>query len=212
MLQLDALLTNIMVELPGCSEPLARQVLVRVASEFCARTLLWSEVLEPVGLVEGERDCEIDVPADAYMVSVQSVWCDQQLLTPATPAELQLRMPNWRDATGTPTHYNRSPSREVLSVYPRPSKNGEMLQVAAAFSLLPKARSVPDLFLDAEYFDALCAGAKARLMAMPGQNWSAPQLAQFYMTQFENGVSAALAEVAHGGVAGPLIVQPRRFL
>lgn len=211
-MRLDAFLSNILVELPGCSDPLAQQALLRTASEFCTRTLVWSEILDPITLDEGERDYELDVPSGAYVCMVQGVWRNNQQLSPTTMMDLQRRLPDWRTARGSPAFYNCAPDRAVLSVFPAPAaQGGEPMVVRAAFSLLHDAREVPELFAGA-FFGALCAGAKARLMAMPGQNWSNPALTPYYQAQFDSGIADALAEVAHDGVPGSLTVQPRRFL
>lgn len=211
-MNLDSFLNSIMIEVPGCSDPLARQMVLDAAGEFCQRTLAWDELADPVSLVDGERNYDIDAPTGARAFVVRDVWVDARQLKPVTMAELQSVLPAWRTATSTdPLFYNAALDREQLSVFPTPlGASGSQMVMRVA--LMPKsgATTLPD-FLGTYYMDAITAGAKARLMAIPNQAFTNFKLVPLMRQQFDEGVFQACAESLHARVPGLVSVRPRQF-
>lgn len=206
-------LPHFMVELPGCSVPLAMQTLVRVAHEFCQRTLVWDEVQDPFRLVSGLRDYDLEVPTGAAVAMVREVWMGNRLLRPTTMPALQLVLPAWQTATSSaPAFYNLAADRLAISFFPIPS-GAITVPVVMRVAYVPanNATSLPDV-LGTQYLDAICAGVKSRLMAMPAMTWSQPPLVPFYREQFERGIDQAKAESLHDRAQGAVGVRPRRFI
>lgn len=209
---LDNFLPHVLVELPGCSDPLVKQTLLSCAIEFCQMSLCWDEVQDPVALVDNTRDYDLEAPSGAVPYLVKSVWVGARQLTPVTLRNLQSVLPGWRDATGSePMYYNAAIDRSQLSVYPLPlNTNGATLVVRVALAPRRNASVLPD-FLGDQYLDAIAAGVKSRLMAMPGQAWSNLPLVPFYRQTFLDGIFTAKAEMLHERVVGTVTVAPRAF-
>lgn len=212
-MKLTDFMPHLMVELPGCSMPLVMQTLVRVAHEFCQRTLAWDEMQDPFSLVSGVRDYDLEAPTGAVPFMVRDVWMGNRRLRPVTIAELQQVLPGWQKAASSaPAFYNLAADRATVSLFPTP-KGEFVAQVVMRVAYVPanNATSLPD-FLGTQYLDAICAGAKSRLMAMPAQTWSQPALVPFYRDQFDRGIDQAKAESLHERVQGTVTAQPRRFI
>lgn len=193
-------------EVIGCPDPTLNQAIVMAAIEFCRESQSWTETLDPVTLVNGTRDYELDVPMNAYLYTVRDVWVGSRRLSPALQSDVS------RDETGSePSTYNMAADRTMLSVYPVPAAvMGASLVVRATFTPTASATTLPD-YLGHRYMDAVTSGAKARLMAMPGVPWSNPQLAVYYKSVLDAAVITARIEEAHDRVPGTIFVKPRSF-
>lgn len=135
-------------------------------------------------------------------------------LNPTTLPELQRRLPNWQQGSSAePAFYNLAADRSTLSLFPIPQAPFIVPEVVVRVAYVPagQAKTLPD-FLGTQYLDAVCAGVKSRLMAMPSMAWTQPSLVSFYRDQFERGMDQAKAESLHDRAQGPVMVQPRRFI
>lgn len=193
-------------EVIGCPDPTLNQAIVMAAIEFCRESQAWTETLDPILLLNGVRDYELDVPTDAYLYTVRDVWVGLRLLTPRVQIEVE------QGATSSePAFYNMAADRTMLSVYPVPaSVTGSAMVVRTTLTPTAAAKTLPD-FLGQRYMEAITSGAKARLMAMPGVPWSNPQLAVYYKSILDAAVLSARIEEAHDRVPGPIFVRPRSF-
>ena len=207
-MKLDAFHPHVLTEVLGCPAPLMDLHLVSAAAEFCRETLAWTEAQDPMPLVNGMADYELDMPDQAYACTVRDVWLGGRRLTPITLHALQ---GFGAGESNEPTHYNASSERGTLRVYPTPANvTGQALVTRTAFAPVMAATTLPD-FLGQRHMEVIASGAKARLMLIPGQAWSNPQLGAYHRQQFDNGVLNARIEEAHDRVPGTLTVQPRRF-
>ena len=199
-------------EVIGCPIPLIDQALVVMAIEYCRETKCWTETQEPILLVNDVREYELDVPADAYVQTVRDVWVGSRRLLPVTMAGLQEVMPDWMTAQGSePSHYNMAGELPLLRVYPTPvAVTGLAMVVRATYVPKMTAKTLPD-FLGQRHLDAITSGAKARLLAMPGVDWSNPNLAAYHRGNFDNAILNTRIEEAHDRVPGTIRVQPRTF-
>lgn len=204
-MQLASFHPYIAPEVIGCPIPLINQALVLVASEFCRTTLAWTEMSDPIPLVDEQQDYVPVAPTDAQLTTVRDVWCGERKLQPVPLARAY-----GCGSAREPTHYNMV-GRVVVTVYPMPSgTTGAALVMRACFVPTLTAATLPDFFGDA-YLDGLTSGAKARLMLMPGKAWSNPDLGTYYRKVFEDAMVEASAQEAHDHVPGVLTVAPRRF-
>lgn len=203
----------ILADVMGCPAPMIDQALVLAAQEFCRETFAWTEPQDPVLLVNGVQDYELDVPTQAIALAVREVRFEKRTLRATTLAELGRVMPGWETLLGNaPSHYNASVDRGSIRVYPIPSMvNGGSLTIRTAFIPALTTTTLPD-FLGVYHTEVLASGAKARLMMAPADKaWSNAQLGLYHRKLFDDGiVNAKIAEL-HDRVPGPLTVAPRRF-
>lgn len=213
-MKLDYFLPHLLVELPGISEPLVKQSLLRCAIEFCQRSQAWQELADPIKLAEGVADYDLDTPTDAQVFLLLEAWIGVHALSPITLQRLQLNLPaDAAQGSSSPTHFRVSSDRQSLTLYPTP-KNiiaTPPLRIKACYTPKPTATNLPDL-LGERYLMAICAGTKAQLMAIPSQAWSNPAMSGFYRGQFEDGIVAAKLEAFYDtAINGQLTVAPRTF-
>jgi len=211
-MQLDEFLPYVLAEVPGCPDITARLALAQVAIEFCSKTLAWNQVLDPIALAIGQADYDVEIPTLGRVELVESVFCNGIALRPVTTLELNAALPDWRTAKGNlPRFYNSPEDRSILRVYPTPTESGHILVVKACFIPVSGARTLPD-FLGQYHMDAIASGTKARLMLMPGVDWSNPQLAAYYKTEFNRSIDDTRITQIHERVQGGLSVPARRFI
>jgi hypothetical protein len=211
-MKLDDFFPYILPEVLGCPDPVLRNALRLTAFDFCNRTHSWTEISDPLPLIDGVKDYDLDVPTGAYAQTVRDVWLGSRRLKPVSMAQLQEWMPDWQTAAASePVYYNLAVERGVLSVYPTPVNVGTRALVCRTVFVPTAAATVLPDFLGQDQLEVIAAGTKYRLMLMPGVTWSNPQLGAFYKTQFDAGVTDAQAEEAHDRVPGSLTVPARSF-
>ena len=211
-MKLDDFFPYILPEVLGCPDPVLRNALRLTAFDFCNRTHSWTEISDPLPLIDGVKDYDLDVPFGAYAQTVRDVWLGSRRLEPATMAQLQAVLPNWPTAESSePTYYNLSAERGVLRVYPTPVNVGTQALVCRTVFVPTSAATVLPDFLGQDQLEVIAAGTKYRLMLMPGVTWSNPELGAFYKTQFDAGVTDSQAEEAHDRVPGSMTVPARSF-
>lgn len=210
---LDAFMPLITPEVIGCPDPLIRQTLIRSAVEFCQRTFAWTEFQDPYHLVSGQRDYELDYPSASQVYALRDVFINGRRIEAQPLQRIAELLPQWElRGSNEPIFYNAVVGKKEISLYPTPVFTGTApaMTIRASYEPTPTANSLPD-FLGGQYLTAVTAGAKARLMTIPGQAWSNPALAQYYSGVFEEGVLNAKSDILRDGVHSSIRVQPRAF-
>ena len=211
-MKLDDFFAYVLPEVIGCPDPLVRNTIRLTAIDFCNRTHAWTEMSDPITLVDGTRDYTLVAPADAWAQTVRDVWLGSRRLKPVSMAQLQEWMPDWQTAAASePVYYNMAVERGVLSVFPTPANvSDQVLVVRTVFVPTSSATTLPN-FLGQDQLETIAAGAKGRLMLMPGQVWSNPELGAYYKQQFDAAVLDTRIEEAHDRVPGSMTVPARSF-
>jgi hypothetical protein len=210
---LDGFLPFVLPEVIGCPDPIARSAVVLAAAEFCRKTMAWNEVQDPVKLLEGESNYELDVPSESYANSVLEIFIGSRQLKGVTIDALQYELPGWYTAQAAePDYYNSVVERGVVTVYPQPTNVTTLFGMVMRVAYVPNTNSttLPD-FLGQRHTDTIAAGAKARLMTMPNQSYSNAGLAGYYQKIFDDAVIDTRINEAMGRVNGRLTVKPRSF-
>lgn len=199
----EAFFPLILPEVLGCPDPMLAQQVAMVANHFCTETGVWDEIQEPVTTPAGQTDYEIDAPtSDSYVVRVADVWLNNFPLQ----AE-QIRAPRILEVK--PTGYHAAKERGLITLNGKPQQ-GDVLVVRAIYAPKLTSKNLPDLLMQ-RYAYAIASGAKARLMAVPGQAWSNPTISVFYRTEYDNAVIDARIDMERDNVPGSLRVKPRLF-
>ena len=210
---LDEIIPWVQPDVIGCPEPTVRQAIVSAVAELCSTARIWSEIQDPIELEEGIADYDLDGPSQAYAVLVMDLYVGPDKLQAVTMDQLQQSLPDWRTATAArPCFYNSAVTQGSVRIYPIPKgvQPGTSLVMRVAYMPSTGASSIPD-FIGQGYMDTIAAGAKARLMRIPGQVFSNPTLAMHYRQQFDAGVVDARINEAYDRVPGCLTVQARPF-
>ena len=208
---LDSFFPYVLPEVIGCPEPMLKMQLLLSASEFCRETLAWTEQQDSTPLANGVSDYELEMPSQAYALTVRDVWLGGRRLRPMTMHALQDVMPNWATAeSNEPIYYNASVERGSIRVFPVPANVIGSLSIRASFIPIMTATTLPD-FLASRHMEVIAAGAKSRLMLMNGAPWSNPAMGAYYRQLANDGIVSARVEEAHDRVPGSVTVRPRSF-
>jgi hypothetical protein len=209
MAALTDFLPEVMPYVPGCSVPLAIKQLRAICMDFCGVAPIVQAVIDPIDLVAGEPEYDIDTPNGT----------DVTLILSATFQRTPLRVLGIGDADflnahltmGTPSGLKQAAGNTFrLDVAPA-------CDMAQALSLLvatkPKrnANAVADVLLNDYAYD-IGQGAIGRLLLIPGQPFSAPANAFVYTANYERArVNARIrAESSFGQTSTR--VKPRAFI
>lgn len=194
MSSLDSFLPEVRPWAPGVPDQVAYKHLRLAAIEFCERTRLWR--FEDDYDITAE-DCEaISTPGGSVLHDIEVVLFENRELLPKATRDLDRDMPGWRTGdlgTGLPSYFTQIEQNTIKLV---PSAAGH-LYLCLRLKPSQDATDLPD-FLAAEYRECLGWGALGRILTVPGQSYSNPELASFYMARF----SAKLDQLANKGTTG----------
>lgn len=183
---------NVLPHVLGCPDPLLAQELRRAAQEFLRRTRAWKVWLDPTVTQDGAVEYDLDIPFGSVVVRVEkasAAGAPLDVLSPGT------QLGDWADG-GFAGSGLLSADRATFRLG-RAQQGGKTLSIQA--SLMPSERAVgiPNE-LYSQYADPIGYGAKARLMAIPGQAWSNVDLASANTVMFERAVQSASVDAWRG--------------
>lgn len=206
------LLPYILPEVSGAPSSLVEQSIMRAANDFCWETGVWNEIQDPVPVIDGVSEYDLEAPSGAQIVTVKSIWMVNRELVPVTMERLQEVIPNWQEAQGSdPAYYNCAQDYSTVRIYPIPmGANSAKMTIRAIYTPNQFGTTLPKFLVDT-YLDEILAGAKSRLMVMPGKSWSNLQLASVNAVAFAEGIVRAKVFQAHDKVAGSVRVRPVRY-
>lgn len=178
-------------ELPGCMEFLFDRELQWVIDDFCKQTWVWQEELDPVYVFSGVRHYDLVVPPGSQIVGIVRI---------KNQAETEL------------TEYVFDRIGEWIELASEPGSEDTYLVRAALKPTRDSNADYKDALLD-DYSETITAGVKKRLMLMPRQQWSNPEMASYYVQVYKRGLGAAKID-GHRLMCGKrdLRVQPQRFV
>lgn len=161
MASFDSLIPELALRHPGVSEPELLVALKRATIEFCIRTWLWVEDLEPELVSSNSLPLELAPPNGTDVLGVVRASFDGAKLSPA--ATMFVRQRNEDSLSpGTPSEFN-CPDRRNVTLYPPPLVAGDLI-VSVALAPTMGATSADDRVL-VDYAEAVMAGADARVVA-----------------------------------------------
>ena len=189
---------QVRTELPGVPVPLLYYHYAEAVREFCTKAKAWQHNIPnlldlaagvpfPV-ITEG-----VEIPADTYIVQPVSVkWDPSTIVGFKTRDQLDELDPNWEADTGPVPRYWTVTGPKAWRVYPLLSTSATAvarIRVAIAPSRTEASgrTGMPEELAD-EFHDTWAYGAMARLMRIPGKDWTNPGQAQFYLGLFEQGI------------------------
>jgi len=186
----------------GAPAPAIEDAILDAAVEFCTRTRLLRTFLDPLTLVPGTTEYELDPPeADTQIVDVTAAWLPEGPLNPATRPELEELFPDgwaWRQV-GTTAEVRRFYCRLPGFVQLVPAvtvKAPRALRLEVAYAPTRAARELHDVLLN-RYAEQLASGALARLHQHKAGYADAGR-ASAYLTEFEQACNGLADEGARG--------------
>jgi hypothetical protein len=180
MSSLDSFLGHVRPWAPGVPDPTAYKNIRLAAIEFCERTRLW-RFEDDFAVTAAECDEGVCTPSGSVLHDIEVVMFNGQELAAKATRDLDRLEKGWRTGEtggGLPKYYTQLAENTLRIV---PAMDG---QVYLCLRLKP-TQTTMDLpgFLD-NYREVIAWGALGRLLTIPGQSYSSPELGTFYAQKF----------------------------
>lgn len=186
---LDVFLPYIRMEVAGCPDPVLKEALLKVATDFCTRSLCWNEQLTAVSVTDASFPYTLPVAAHATLTRLLAARAPGKLL-PITYTDLDM-VTDWETQKGSPSYYLFDGSGRLI-LFPLPSSAVQMkLRVALTPS---RSATVLEEFLYTKWRDALVHGAVAELKSTKDRAWTDIANVPYHFKRFETGLSDATVE------------------
>lgn len=176
---------------PACPDPTAEQWIRQAAIEFCTRTRVWRETDEFEA--DGHPIEVVAVPANAALHEIEAAWFNGHELEAArykTVGTLSGGTPRYLTQIG-PDRFNLTPPEAGtfrVNMFLKPSREADEL---------------PDFLLE-HYEQTIADGALARILSLPEQGWTNPQLAAAHRQSFDADVNRLSASNIRGQQRAPV--------
>ena len=188
---MSAILDYVMPDVPSCPSAFALDKIRLAAREFFSRSAIWRAYFSGINTVLNQRQYALapDGALEADVTGIAQAWYRGTRMYVRSPQALNEMYVNPDTVTGAPFYYHMV-SPNTIDVYPLPNAG-----VTAALKvwgvLAPKTNSAYLRDEDDQWKEEIAAGAKEKLMLVPGKPYSNPQLAQYWMNEFNRGIARA---------------------
>ena len=152
-------------------------------ADFCARTHIWRETIDPQYTVSNVA--EYDVDGEAVIESVLWATCEKQNLI---HTDARLVDPTTLDDTGMPTKFWVL-NDTTIRLYKIPDRKYS-LNITVALKPYRKNTGMQD-WLYETYIDHIINGALCRILKIPNKEWSNFELALYHSKEYEQAVTNA---------------------
>jgi len=206
----------VMTEVIGAPEPVVVQAIRNACIEFCEKSLILTRDHDPLTIVSGIVDYDLEPPTGYLVVKVQKAWLENNQIDPLAPdvikdASVYNRLfSSYQSQASTPSAFLQKDARSI-SIWPVPDKqykNGLTMRVA----LKPTraSTSIEDEVFE-DYAEAIAHGAIYRLQASVGKAYTNPEMAAVNKGLFEQAINVARQRATHGHVRSNLSVKMRKI-
>lgn len=181
MKSLDYFLPNIRMYAPGVADPTAFFAARQAAIEFCERTRLWK--FEDSFIIAADDNEALLSPPNSVVHEIENVWFNGSKLEAKTNKQLDDLLPAWRSGdvkpTGTPSYVTQTEPNTIILM---PLGAGT---VKLSLILKPSqdAVEVPDFLAD-QHRETIAFGALARILLIPNQSFSNPEMGGAFGSAF----------------------------
>jgi hypothetical protein len=170
---------------PGCPEIIIQTHLQEAAAEYIARSELWRFDIDSDFTSKNTSDYEIDVPTDAVLENILTLFVNGTPVNRVTDRHFHIS--NTAD-TSAPTSFSIYQDSQIR-FFPTPDRKYTFEGVGVLKPSL-SATGVEDFIFETHGRSIAC-GAIWRLTIIPGKEWSNPELAMYYKTEFYKHMDAA---------------------
>lgn len=194
----------------GASEPAAVREIRSAAIEFCRRTKVWQEMLEPLDITATIQEVELIAPEDSEIERIESVFYHSTPLAPCAEDQLLPTFGITPTSTGAPLAYLQRIDQSYLVLAPIPRiSESDALYVRASLIPSQTAAELPDALFK-RYADEIAHGALGRLHQYH-EKWANGQLAADKLGLFNAAIGWVSTRVAKSNVRSKRRVTPQYF-
>lgn len=209
MKTLSAFYPRILPYLPGCPEPLAAQVLVNSAIEFCEASLTLRQNLDAFNTSAGRIQYDLEPPSTQHDINrVMGVTLGGKELSPGMAEIIRGDLPT---GEAKPRGFYTDRTDSVFTLMLAPPPDG-VYEVLVNVTLRP-ARAATQLDDDLYniWIDPIVSGAIARAMQIPDQPFTNFARAQQLLDSAARQTNSSRIESNYGLVRGSMRVRSRPF-
>jgi len=208
-------LDYVLPHVPGCTNEMALLEIKNTIIDFCEKSLVLQADQEPVTVIGGINDYDLEPPRERLVVKIMKAWYKGVELTPTAPDEV--RTPSIYNQNsgyvvnrGDPNFYIQKDLR-TYSLYPIPKETARLaLTMRVALKPTRSATTIDD-FIFEEYAETIGHGAIARLALSQGKPYSDLKLASARNGMYLTGVNVARDRAQKGYVRASRHVKIRRI-
>lgn len=175
----EALLADALISAPGCPETIVERALRVSASEFYRDTESWRITTDPIPVIQGRREVELDVGRNLSITRIFWVRLDGKPLEAVSPRNLT-------DRVGEPRGYAPDEVSETLQLDATPLTSYLRNGVVAHLAVVPDydLTDLPD-DLYAMHRNGILYGAQRQLLLMPNVPWGDLRGARVFSDLYE---------------------------
>ena len=206
------LASKVLLEVPGCPVFSIVQALKDSSIEFCVKTDIWIQPIEPVVVPANVNEIDLDTAAGQEINHVLAVFKNSGTINDPSYTRIFPSSP-----TDIISFSGKGPIRtytmldsDTITFAPTPIA-AEKLAVQYSLEPSQSSTSIPD-YIANENSEVIVKGALYRLQIQPGQVWSDPSRASANKVLFDKGLGIAIRKAKHGYAGGSLSVAPRQFV
>jgi hypothetical protein len=180
---------ELQMKAPDAPLPYISRVLRESAVEFCEESESYVYRLDPVVVIEGESEYELDTPRHTRVVKAWRLYFSGRPMEPSSEVLLDAELPGWDTTKTEPSRYFFRSNVLTLAPVPPATLTGA---VTGAVSLKPTrtAQGIDEDFFD-ENSQAIFDGALAKMFRDSSQPWGDLTLSQMHHALFQQGIEDA---------------------
>lgn len=216
MVAYDAFLPRVLIDAYGCPEIVATQAIRDAVIEFCSRSNFIQRDHDPITVVTGISDYDLEPPAGQLVVKILKCWFKMTELSPIapdfvdSPAFYNSSIPDNAPSIATPLSFTQKDER-TFSIYPS-SKDTVANGLTLRISLKPtRASTTCEDSIFEDYAETIAHGALARLLVSPGKAYMNVAAAGMHGAAFNTGINDARQRASRGHVRSGMQVRMRKI-
>lgn len=188
-----------------CPDPIVNRELMSTLIDFCKETNVitkWfghevdSDYIETEDVVDYYDINLTGLVHSMRASSLNECWIDGVEWPKLQERDLTFDVPDWEAIKDNHTRYFHFPNNLILRLYDMDSSMSN-LYLAVSFQPLRTATYIPDLLFE-DWSDAIVAGAKWKILMMPGKEWTDSRAAEMNRIMYRRYKSQAAAQFLRG--------------
>lgn len=196
---------------PGCPVAVVNSAIKSAVIEFCEKSNLWQAESEPTDIVAGIASYSFKPPTGSKVVEGIAAYLEGRPLHAVSIYDLNLNQPTWRELeTPEPNRYFMDGDHSIRLVGTPAKALQEALTIQVALKPTRAAVECPS-FLYEDWAETIASGALARLLVMPGKDWTHAGMAEYHKTEFKIGIARARSKAMKSRQNVPTRVRFVRF-
>jgi hypothetical protein len=215
MKSLDLYLPEILPEVPGCPSDMAKRALLNTVIEFCEKSLIHQETLDPITALANITDYDLEAPKGYRIQKIMKMWFLGQEMEAVAPDDIgvpdayRASISGYNASKGPPAAYTQK-DVDTFTILPIPDQRyTSSITMRAALVPLRTVTETED-FLFELWSEIIGFGTKARLMLTPGKPYSNAEAATYNQARYVSGLNDARQRATRGNVRSDLRVKLRK--